>query len=1007
MSCLRFCWISALFLLALPAAVWAQFNFVTNDGSITITGYTGSGGRAVIPDTTNGLPVTGIASYAFPENNNLTNVAFGAGITNIGDYAFCDCTSLTAIDVDPSNSDYMSVDGVLFDGSQTTLIQYPASKVGTCYAIPSGIVSIGDDAFYDSLALTNVTIPDGVASIGLESFYDCENLIAINIPDGVTNIGDWAFWSCSSLTTITIPASVTGVGGFAFLDCVGLRAVNFEGNAPGDGGDIFDYDNGVTVFYLPGTTGWGATFGGAPTVDETPPCQFTYVTNSDAESITITGYTGADDSVAIPTSINGYPVTSIGAQAFEDFSVISVVIPNSITNIGDSAFAGCAYLTEVNIPNGVVYIGDEAFLSCYSLTSVVLPNSLTNIGYAVFSDCNGLTNVTIPSSVTSIGGEAFYECINLAGIAIPNSVISIGEQAFADCDLVTNLTIPASVTSIGDYAFAQCTGLTTAFFQGNAPPDDGTVFFNDPVTVYFLPGTTGWGATFGGVSTMEETPPNQFTWVTNSDAVSITITGYTGPGGTVAIPSAISGYAVTSLGMNAFLENMSLTNIFIPVGVTNIGDAVFGSCTNLTSTILPDSLISIGEESFGACFCLTNIIIPNRVTSIGVGAFDSCINLTSITIPASATNIGEIAFEYCVSMTNIFVDSGNPAYSSLNGVLFDKAQDTLIQCPAGVTNSAYAVPNTVVTIDPDALFHCANLAAISIPGSVTNILGPLAYDCTALTNICVSITNPAYVAVNGVLFDKAEDTLIQYPQGLANTAYTIPNSVTTIQGDAFGFCANLVSITVPSGVSNIGEWGTFLGCSNLTSFTIPFGVTNIPDFAFDNCASLTNISIPDSVTSIGHQAFYGCSSLTNVIIPASVTALSDFAFSSSGLESAYFEGNSPPANPSIFYDAPVTVYYLPGTSGWGATFGNSPTQLWFQPQPQVLPFEPSFGVQNHQFGFTISWATNANVIVQACTNLSNPIWIPVITNSLSTGTNYFSDPSWMNYPGRFYRISGP
>jgi len=171
---------------------------------------------------------------------------------------------------------------------------------------------------------------------------------------------------------------------------------------------------------------------------------------------------------------------------------------------------------------------------------------------------------------------------------------------------------------------------------------------------------------------------------------------------------------------------------------------------------------------------------------------------------------------------------------------------------------------------------------------------------------------------------------------------------------------------------------------------------------------LTNITIPNSVTNIGMSAFQQCNSLNDIIIPASVTTIGDFAFEdSSGLTTAYFEGNALPANGSIFYNDPATVYYLPGTAGWGPTYGSAPTQLWFQPQPTVSTFEPSFGVQNSQFGFTISWATNASVVVQACTNLSNPVWIPVATNALTSGTNFFTDPSWPNYPNRYYRISGP
>jgi hypothetical protein len=110
----------------------------------------------------------------------------------------------------------------------------------------------------------------------------------------------------------------------------------------------------------------------------------------------------------------------------------------------------------------------------------------------------------------------------------------------------------------------------------------------------------------------------------------------------------------------------------------------------------------------------------------------------------------------------------------------------------------------------------------------------------------------------------------------------------------------------------------------------------------------------------------------------------------------------------VFYnDNTATVYYLPGTTGWGATFGGRPTALWFLPNPLILTSGPSFGVQTNRFGFIISWATNLPVVVEACTNLPNPIWAPVRTNTLIGGSSYFSDPQWTNYPGRFYRLRWP
>jgi hypothetical protein len=156
------------------------------------------------------------------------------------------------------------VAGVLFNKSQTTLIAYPGGIAGS-YTVPNSVTSIGDSAFANCFGLTSVTIPDSVTSIGDQAFWVCDSLTNVTIGNGVTSIGDDAFGWCSGLTSITIPSSVINIGNAAFGNCTGLTSVFFQGNAPSAGFWVFDPDGKVTVYYLPGTTGWGATFDGRPT----------------------------------------------------------------------------------------------------------------------------------------------------------------------------------------------------------------------------------------------------------------------------------------------------------------------------------------------------------------------------------------------------------------------------------------------------------------------------------------------------------------------------------------------------------------------------------------------------------------------------------------------------------------------------------------------------------------------------------------------------------------------
>jgi len=265
---------------------------------------------------------------------------------------------------------------------------------------------------------------------------------------------------------------------------------------------------------------------------------YTCATNNG--SLTITSYDGPGGVVIIPDNINSLPVTGIGDKAFygcgprsviketskrgRQEPIYSITIPNSVTSIGNGAFESSTKLTNATIGKSVTTIGKRAFFDCTRLTDVKIPDSATNIGMQAFAMCVGLTNVMIGNSVTSIGDYAFDSCQKLAGITIPDSVTSIGSYAFSECFDLTNVTIgnnitsigiqtfsfckklasvtiPSNVTNIEDFAFDNCASLTKIYFKGNAPSISRWWHIAagaDVVTVYYLPGTTGWGATFGG-----------------------------------------------------------------------------------------------------------------------------------------------------------------------------------------------------------------------------------------------------------------------------------------------------------------------------------------------------------------------------------------------------------------------------------------------------------------------------------------------------------------------------
>ena len=378
-------------------------------------------------------------------------------------------------------------------------------------------------------------------------------------------------------------------------------------------------------------------------------------------------------------------VKVVGNNAFQGCGFLTNIdLPESLTSIGDYAFFYCDSLTSIIIPNGVTSIGDHAFSKCNSLKSTIIPDSVTSIGNYAFLCCDSLTSINIPDGVTSIGEGAFYNCNSLTSINIPDSVTSIGYCAFSDCDSLTSINIPNGVTNIGDCAFENCHSLTS-----------------------------------------------------------------------INIPDG-----VTSIGDFAFSSCYSLTSINIPNSVTSIGYYAFKWCKSLMSINIPDSVTSIGNGAFSDCKSLLNINIPNGVTSIGDSVFVDCNSLISITIPSSVIAIGMNPFRGC----HADLKNESKAFIYEHNVLFDRDKTAIISYRAKEAN--YVIPDSVISIGEYAFSECNSLTSIIIPDSVTSIGYSTFSECKSLTNINIpdSVTSIGDFAFSGC--DSL--TSINIPNGVTN-----------------------------------------------------------------------------------------------------------------------------------------------------------------------------------------------------------------------------------------------
>ena len=657
-------------------------------------------------------------------------------------------------------------------------------------------------------------------------------------------------------------------------------------------------------------------------------------------------------------------LTTIGVSAFNGCSSLtSVTIGDSVTTIGNGAFALCLSLAEFKgkfaADGGRCLIKDNTIIAYAeaSGTTYTIPDSVTTIGDRAFAPCSSLTSVTIGDSVTTIGEYAFCGCDSLTSVAIPDSVTTIGDYAFYECRSLTSVTIGNSVTTIGENAFNFCRSLTSIYCKAATPPTlgDSTVFdYNASGRKIYVPATS----------------VDDYQSAENWSDYAADIVGYNFETGEEVIvvksellytaTALVEPYDATALNVsiisNEWNEATGKGIITFDGELTTIGNEAFYFCTSLTSVTIPDSVTTIGWYAFENCN-LTSVTIGDSITTIGEMAFRNCASLTSVIIPDSVTTIGQYAFYGCSSLTSVYCKATTPPSLGYNAfAYYDKDLDYHVNI-----GSLIYVPTESVEVYKAATNwseYAADIVGYDFEtGEVVAISNKLLYTATALVEpnntsaFDVTIASNEWNEVTGegiITFDDELTTIGANAFYWCNslTSVTIPDSVTAIGDSAFNSCHSLTNVTIGDSVTTIGE-AAFFGCDSLTSVTIPGSVTTIGVAAFGWCSNLaefkgkfaadggrcliidgvlnafalgcgvTEYTIPDSITTIGNGAFEICSSLTSVTIPDSVTTIGDGVFAScSSLTSVYCEATTPPTlGYSVFdYNASGRKIYLPAES---------------------------------------------------------------------------------------------
>ena len=905
--------------------------------------------------------VTSIGDAAFEGCQGLTSVTIGNSVTSIGNSAFYFCSSLTSVTIPNSvtsiGNDAFSNTGLtsvtlnsnaLVNKAYTSSSNFKNIFGGqvTEYFIGDNVSGIGENAFYGCSKLSSVTIGNSVTSIGEDAFYGCTGLKSVHIndlaawcgitfsgygsnplenahhlflnnieikdliiPNSVTEIGGWAFSECTGLTSVTIPNSVDSIGDYAFEYCTGLTSIAIGNRVKCIGYGAFEGCQGLTSVHISDLAAW---------------CNITFLSKIDV--------------------YYSNPLEYAHHLYLNDTEIKDLIIPNSITSIGNDAFDGCTGLTSVTIPNSVTSIGYWAFFDCIGLSSVTIGKNVTYIGEQAFAYCTGLTSVTcFATTPPDIEYDVFQEidCSQIP-LYVPSESINAYKNAYTWEDF-------SKIRAIGD-----------AYYIVTFKDWDGTVLKieeveqgqsatapTDPTRENYT--FIGWDKEFSNVQS-DLIVTAQYT--INIHTISATVNDEAR--GTVTEDQQAEHLTSVELTATAnygyhfeYWESDGKQYTSNPLTVTVTGNALytayfFPNTYNINVYSKNSSMGSVSAPQHAEYLDLVTLTAnPEEgchFTQWNDGDTD---NPRTIVLTQDTTFVADFAYDRTGTCGKDFalVWSYDPMKKTLtisNAGAFTENMNYGVEAPKEMQE--LVIDDGVTSIGAGAFKGCSSLQRVTIGNSVTSIGNSAFAGCSNLKSVTLNsnaLVSNAYTSsfnLKSIFGEQVTEYIIgEDIISIGNYAFcdcsnltsvSIGNGVTSIGSSAFYGCKGLTSVhisnlaawchttfssnvsnplyyahhlylnnteitelTIPNSVTSIGNYA-FNGCTNITSATIPNSVASIGDDAFNGCTGLTSVTVGNNVTSIGNTAFGGCSGLKSITLPHSVTSIGHGAFSDcSGLTS--------------------------------------------------------------------------------------------------------------------------